>query len=135
MPTPIESHQSLAGLVARRRKNFKYEFTAVAMIGGLLGYFSSPWFENFLTHTPDGHAYSLFSWEGMHQTILAFLVVHGTLIWPMIFMPIFVVLRRRQDAKVAARIAIADEHARQARAEETKQRIKAARDLGLLKRK
>ncbi|WP_131802287.1 hypothetical protein [Yoonia tamlensis] len=132
MKNTVETRLSLATRVERHRKQTKYRLVAAVMLGGLIGYHSSPFFENLLISDPDHPGFPLNSWEGMREMGIAILTVHGIFIWPVVLLVIDHFIIRRSGAKLAAEVAIADTQAQLERAAETQRRIAAAKDRGLI---
>jgi hypothetical protein len=128
----VESRLSLARRVERHRKQIKYRLVAAVVLGGLIGFHSSPFFENLLTSDPDHPGFPLNSWEGMREMVIAILTVHGIFIWPVVLIVIDHFIIRRSGAKLAAEVAIADTHAQLERAAETQRRIEQAKERGII---
>jgi hypothetical protein len=128
----LETRLALARTVERHRKQIKYRLAAAIVLGGLLGFHSSPFFESLLVSHPDHPGFPLNTWEGIREAIIAILTVHGMLIWPTLFLVADLLFIRRSGAKLAARIAIADSQARLAHAAETERKIADAKQRGLI---
>lgn len=132
MTIPNYKYQARAEIITRHRKGFLAELFVVVLIGGIFGHYAGLFFAQFLETDPNHPGFLLGTWGAMRETFLAVMSVFGIMIWPGIFSGCYFFWRRRADAKLAAKIAIYDEEAREARIAATERRIAEAQKRGEL---